>query len=491
MSGLKTSFQLLELIVISAQDLEPICNHRKMKTYAVAWVHPGRKLSTRIDHQGHTNPTWNDKFTFRVDEEFFSRDTSAIMVEIYATHWLRHVHVGTVRVMIKNLVPQLTCRSNRRDEVQLGTTLAALQVWRPSGRPQGMLNIGLALIDNSKRSMPLYLQMGSSVVGYKHLMGEQEYPVSNNTKSNNNDNRNHSPETLGKPKLRRTKSDSSSIFPPDLQPKMPTKGSSIINDGGGSIVDGSGGSMVNFKAHPRGSSMINCTLAKINPIKGKSSSVVNGSEVEESNCKANSRGNSMVNYTVRKLNPRKKGKKGKSRSSASATSGSGSSSVVSGLKTPTRKSPTGSYVAAPRRTGGSKVWTDSEIGPSPSEVAAAVAQNTHHKRSDDCESSILGWNLDDESIEGLQSKLERWRTEESPISDWSSDVSSSLSGTPASHRSRHARRHSDDGGTIKCFGNICGCQISITCGGDDETSSRKKGKLHRPAPSYIYDGNDN
>ncbi|KAK8684636.1 hypothetical protein V6N13_040652 [Hibiscus sabdariffa] len=480
MSDLKTSFQLLELIVISAQDLEPIYNRRKMKTYAVAWVNPGRKLSTRIDHRDHTNPKWNDKFTFRVNEEFLSRDTSTIMVEIYATHWLRDIHVGTVRVMIKNLIPQLTCRSNRCDEVQLGTTLVALQVWRPSGRPQGMLNVGLALIDNSKRSMPLYLQMGSSVIGYKHLMGEQDDPVSNNTKSNNN----LSPETLGKPKLRRTKSDSSSIFPPDLQPKMP-------NGGGGSIVDGGGGSIVNFKAHPRGSSMINCTLAKINPIKGKSSSIVNGSEVEESNCKANSRGNSMVNYTVRKLNPRKKGKKGKSRSSAS----SGSSSVVSGLKTPTRKSPNGSFVAAPGRTGGPKVWTDSEIGPSPSEVAAAVAQNTHRKRSDECESSILGWNLDNESIEGLQSKLERWRTEESPISDWSNDVSSSLSWTPASHRSRHARRHSsdDDGGTIKCFGNICGCQISITCGGGggEETTGRKKGKLHRPAPSYIYDGNDN
>ncbi|GMI95890.1 hypothetical protein HRI_003258300 [Hibiscus trionum] len=489
MSDLKTSFQLLELNVISAQDLEPICHRRKMRTYAVAWVNSGRKFSTRIDHRGHTNPKWNDKFTFRVDDEFLHRDTSAIMIEIYATHWLRDIHVGTIRAMIGNLIPHLTSRSNRRDEVQLGTTFVALQVWRPSGRPQGILNIGLALIDSSKRSMPLYLQMGSSAIGYKHLMGEEE-------------NRSPLPETLGKPKLRRTKSDSSSIFPPDLQPKIPTNGSSIINGGGGSVVNGGGGSIVNgfepvnsnCKAYSRGNSMVNCTLAKINPRKGKSSSVVNGDEAEKSNCKVNSRGNSMVNctlakinsrgnsmvnYTVGKLNPRKgksssvvngsedpgrKSKRGKSRSS----------SVVNGLRTPTR------------------VWTDSEIGPSPSEVAAAAAQNMHRNRFDDCESSILGWSLDDESLEGLRSKLERWRTEESPTYDWSSDASSSLSGTTASGRSRHSRSHSDDGGTIKCFGNICGCQISITCGGGggdgEETTGKKKGKLRRPAPSYIYDG---
>ncbi|KAE8697010.1 hypothetical protein F3Y22_tig00110637pilonHSYRG00714 [Hibiscus syriacus] len=247
---------------------------------------------------------------------------------------------------------------NRRDEVQLGTTFVALQVWSPSGRPQGILNIGVTLIDSSKRSMPLYLQMGSSAIGYNHLMGEEEYPVSTASKSNDDEN----PSPLPKPKLRRTKSDSSSVFPCDLLPKIPGGGSSVVNG---------------FEPVKRRDSMVN----GFEPVRGEAPW-----------------GSSMVNYTVGKLNPRK-GKEG---------------SVVNrmedpGRKSNSRKSPSGSYVGAPRKAGGEKAWTNSEVGPSPSEVAENMAKNMHHNRFDDCESSLLGWSVeDDDSIEGLRSKLERF-----------------------------------------------------------------------------------
>lgn len=55
----------------------------------------------------------------------------------------------------------------------------APQIRRPSGRPQGILNIGVALLDSSMRSMPLYTQPAMSAVGYHDLMedpqGLQEY----------------------------------------------------------------------------------------------------------------------------------------------------------------------------------------------------------------------------------------------------------------------------------------------------------------------------
>ncbi|KAK8511214.1 hypothetical protein V6N13_013633 [Hibiscus sabdariffa] len=514
MNDLKKPFQLLELNVISAQDLEPICRRRKMQTYAVVWISSKRKHSTGIDNRGHTNPTWNDKFVFRVDEDFLHRDTSAIMIEIYAHHWFRHIHVGTVRAIIGNLIPHFTFRSNRRDEVKLGTTFVALQVWRPSGRPQGILNIGLTVIDSSKRSMPLYLQMGSSAIRYK--MGEEEQPVSSPGKTNDNDNPSPLPDSFGKLKLRRTKSDSSSIFASVVHPRKPTNGGSIINGGGsvinagGSIIN-AGGSIVNFggsmvngfefekKVFSGGGSMVNCKLANVKPVKAKSSSVVDGGEsmvngggssmVNYTVARRNSRkeksgsvvnGGSMVNFKVGKLNPRK----GKSRSIVNGLEDPGkksrrgkSGSVVNGLKTSPEKSP-----------------TDSELGPSPSEVAATMAKNMHHNNKfDDCESSILGWSLDDDdSLEGFRSKLERWRNEEPPVYDWSSDNSNSYSGTSSSKRSRHARRHSDHGGTFKCFGNICGCQISITCGGGggdggEAGAGNRHGNLHRVPSSSIYD----
>ncbi|GAU23809.1 hypothetical protein TSUD_27180 [Trifolium subterraneum] len=175
-----------------------------MRTYAVAWVHPDRKLSTRVDTQGHTNPTWNDKFVFRVDENFLYNDTSAIMIEIYALHWFKDIHVGTIRVLVGNLIPPPS-----GDRAPLGMRFVALQVRRPSGRPQGILNIGFTVLDSSMRSMPLYTH-NASAVGYQHLMGETD---------NYNDSHNHlSPRVVaaggggGKPQLRRTKSDTSSIL---------------------------------------------------------------------------------------------------------------------------------------------------------------------------------------------------------------------------------------------------------------------------------------
>ncbi|XWS53741.1 hypothetical protein CRYUN_Cryun10bG0026600 [Craigia yunnanensis] len=460
--------------MISAQDLKPVCR-RKMRTYAVAWVHQERKLSTRIDTQGHNNPTWNDKFVFRVDDEFIYRDTSAVMIEIYAVHWFRDIHVGTVRAIVGNLIPPISGPRHRQG-VQLGMSFVALQVRRPSGRPQGILNIGVALLDSSMRSMPLYLQMGSSAVGYRHLMGEEDpfqssninAPPSRTTKSNNN---NHQLLLNGlvKPQLRRTKSDSSSIFESDLRPRRSFKGSSIIN--GGSMVNGSvvygGGSMVNgseigkniYRINSRGSSMVNYTFEKSNK-KGKSSSIINGSDDP-----------GRKDPEIKEL----------SKKTEKVTNG-----PKNGLKTPPGKSPSGLRFngldyGAPNKMGGPTIWNDSELGPSPSEVAAAVAKNTYLNRLDETESSLVGgWSLD-ESIEGLRSKLERWRTELPPVYDRGGEISSYMnSGIPTTtKKTRHARRHTDNGGLFSCFGNICGCEISITCGPGGAAPPRKKGNLHR------------
>ncbi|CAK8571993.1 unnamed protein product [Lathyrus sativus] len=209
MSQVLAPFQLLELNVISTQDLASV--GRNMRTYAVAWVHPDRKLSTRVDTEGRTNPTWNDKFVFRVDDEFLYNDTSAIMIEIYALHWFKDIHVGTVCVLVGNLIPP-PARPFHTNRAPLGMRFVALQARRPSGRPQGILNIGVTVLDSSMRSMPLYT-LNASAVGCRHLMGEKDAY----------DSHNHlSPHVLaagggggggaGKPELRRTKSDTSSVI---------------------------------------------------------------------------------------------------------------------------------------------------------------------------------------------------------------------------------------------------------------------------------------
>ncbi|KAF5187096.1 Calcium-dependent lipid-binding (CaLB domain) family protein [Thalictrum thalictroides] len=164
----RSALQLLEINVISAQDLALIS--RNMRTYAIAWVHPKRKLSTRVDSKNSNNPSWNDKFVFRVDESFLRSDTAAVMIEIYAVKWFRDVRVGSVNVLVGNLLPP-----NQAQPHNPGMRFVALQVRRPSGRPQGILNIGVALLDGHMRSMPLYTQLSASAVGYRDLMGEEHH----------------------------------------------------------------------------------------------------------------------------------------------------------------------------------------------------------------------------------------------------------------------------------------------------------------------------
>lgn len=152
-------FYVLDISLISAQDLAPIS--KSMRTYAITWIHPSRKLTTRVDQQRHTNPLWNDRFAFRVDSEFLSSDQAAVTVEIYTVSWFRDLLVGTVRVLISDLI---TPSARNR------TRYLALQIRRPSGNPQGMLNMGVALMDAANRSMPLCREMNARVGDYQDLL---------------------------------------------------------------------------------------------------------------------------------------------------------------------------------------------------------------------------------------------------------------------------------------------------------------------------------
>ncbi|XP_010262513.1 PREDICTED: uncharacterized protein LOC104601031 [Nelumbo nucifera] len=160
----------LEINVISALDLAPVTS--AMRTYAVACLDRERKCkqSTRIALIGHTNPTWNAKFIFPVDEDFLKSYTSSVIIEIYALRYLfRNVLVGTVHVLVSNFIHPSSLQPHDRDYGQL----VCLQVRRPSDRPQGLLNISVALLDNSVRIMPLCNQPSTTTVGYSDLMGKK------------------------------------------------------------------------------------------------------------------------------------------------------------------------------------------------------------------------------------------------------------------------------------------------------------------------------
>lgn len=522
-------FQLLELNVISAQDLAPVS--RSMRTYSVAWVHPDRKLSTRVDTHGHNNPTWNDKFVFRVDDEFLHADTSAVMIEIYALHWFKDIHVGTVRILVGNLIPTPPRLHQFSQQPQVGMRFVALQVRRPSGRPQGILNIGVALLHSSMRSMPLYSQLSTSAIGYRNLMGEED-PF-NNHHSNNNNPSHGTPTIVTRPEMRRSKSDTSSMMGSDL------RGSEMMGKGtkskASSMVNGSEVSKQKKKGRSKASSMISGSV--VIKRKGKSkkaSSMISGSGIEEaynSTTKNGRNGKSSPvivkkdkidqssiisgsevypfeppppptnHYKKEKPNPNSSNETFDSprRKPGQETPNSRYDKMpyATPLRTPqrlaggggtARATPMHEKFATPRRTTplhgkssytkhndftyntprksflGGAFLTESELGPSPSEVAAQMAT----QKIDDNESSIVGGLSLNDSVEGLQSKLERWRTELPPVYDHGE-----LSSFPSSETAQHNRRHSDGGGLFSCFSNICGCECSIVCGGGSSKGPKK------------------
>ncbi|RAL43693.1 hypothetical protein DM860_014194 [Cuscuta australis] len=130
------SHRILEICLISARDLSPVS--KPLRTYALIWIHPNRKRSTGIDQDGHTSPAWNDKFSFRVNDDFLCSDHSAVHVEIYTSSWFRDALVGTVRVAMSNLITPMAVNGQR---------FIALQVRRPSGNHQGILNLAVSLIN--------------------------------------------------------------------------------------------------------------------------------------------------------------------------------------------------------------------------------------------------------------------------------------------------------------------------------------------------------
>ncbi|KAL6535181.1 hypothetical protein OROMI_026555 [Orobanche minor] len=482
--GLKP-FQLLEINIISAQDLEPV--FKKMKTYARAWVNPNRKLSSCVDTEGNNNPTWNDKFVFRVDEDFLREDTSAVMIEIYASHWLRDVNVGTVRVLVGNLIPPPVL--SRRNNHHIGMRFVALQVRRPSGRPQGILNIGVALLDGSMRSMPLYTQLATSAVGYRDLMQDPQnfqHLQSNETKKHESNTNNQQTANV-KPILRRTRSERSERVTFDNY----SPNSSIVANQTGKKTGAKESSILSISEF-------------VDPFKGmnkkgKASSVISGAELREPRHKGKKGGkaSSVVSDSVyskvstrfykkespklKKGNDIKPGFDGLSEIPTNKVVDEKSVTQVKGVvvlqnmdQAPNKEKPLlerpvpkynvydyGGRKGSKNMIGGpckgNSIWSDSEVGPSPSEVAAVMAER-RYPLSDNQSSVLDGWSVD-ESVEGLRSKLERWRMELPPLYD--NGFSSS------SYRSsgNYGRKRREGGsGLFSCFGNICGYECQCVCG---------------------------
>lgn len=159
--------QILEFNLISAQGLKQASsNLRRLQTYAVAWVDPSTKLRTRIDHVGEGNPTWNDKFLFRVSPNFIACETSAVNIHLYAVGYIKDLLLGTVRFLLCNCLGKTASSS----DAIASPAFTAVQIRRPSGKFRGILNVAIAIHNESE--FPLL--KGLSAINFRELTGETD-----------------------------------------------------------------------------------------------------------------------------------------------------------------------------------------------------------------------------------------------------------------------------------------------------------------------------
>ncbi|KAG8490029.1 hypothetical protein CXB51_015384 [Gossypium anomalum] len=155
---MESSAQVLEIHLISAQGLK-----RHTKNYAIVWVDPSTKLRTRIDRTGGENPTWNDKFLFKVSPNFLSGETSAVSVAIYAAGIIRDKLIGTVRILISTFL------HTSPSSPMTSPAFAAFLIRSPSGEFFGTLNVGATVLNAFTGFQALNK---ASAIGYHELAGE-------------------------------------------------------------------------------------------------------------------------------------------------------------------------------------------------------------------------------------------------------------------------------------------------------------------------------
>ncbi|XP_068646065.1 protein SRC2-like [Aristolochia californica] len=123
----------VEVRIRSAKDLKNV-NWRNgdLKPYAVVWVHPDAKCSTKVDLAGDTSPTSDETLTIPLRGLPIEDATLAIdIVHVCAADDTKPL-VGSARLPLRDVL----------DDVGLGERcFRTLKLKRPSGRPQGKLDI--------------------------------------------------------------------------------------------------------------------------------------------------------------------------------------------------------------------------------------------------------------------------------------------------------------------------------------------------------------
>ncbi|GAV77895.1 hypothetical protein CFOL_v3_21363 [Cephalotus follicularis] len=126
----------VEVTISSAKYLKNVnWRHGDLKPYAVVWVDPSAKFSTRVDEDGDTCPVWGDTLVIPLRS---SIDYSTLFVDIVQARPSEDVKplIGSARVPLREILDDVGVggRSELRPKLK-----------RPSGRPHGKLELRIMI----------------------------------------------------------------------------------------------------------------------------------------------------------------------------------------------------------------------------------------------------------------------------------------------------------------------------------------------------------
>lgn len=149
----------VEVTVSSARDLKNVnWRHGDLKPYAVVWVDPASKCSTKVDVEGDVNPVWDEKLRIPLPYDRRIEDSTLCIDVVHARSddqdGIKPL-IGSARLPLREVV----------DEAGIGgaKVTRSLKLKRPSGRPHGRIEVRVAVKEPSRYYDPYGQPTGSSL----------------------------------------------------------------------------------------------------------------------------------------------------------------------------------------------------------------------------------------------------------------------------------------------------------------------------------------
>ncbi|KAJ7555964.1 hypothetical protein O6H91_05G063100 [Diphasiastrum complanatum] len=135
-----SSTPTLELTLLAAEDLKNVSLVGKMNPYAVAWVDPYTKRTTRTLKKGGMDPIWNDRMIIPLDNYALANPYACLNVQVFSHGPVWDTIVGSSWLQLSEIWRLRSLKESDEDP-----DIVTLQLQRPSGRLHGVVRVLICL----------------------------------------------------------------------------------------------------------------------------------------------------------------------------------------------------------------------------------------------------------------------------------------------------------------------------------------------------------